>query len=145
MKKTIIATWILTVATLNVYGSTLKLDNETESKTTILTGNQEKNYNFAVNHEQLGNDLRLDNDDVIGNTVIYRIYDTFCNGMIQASTSEKTKTKTKLTINSIDYAVKNMRYFLNDYQFHMFLQFLHNKLMYNGFEQEVSMYCDIKN
>ena len=96
-----------------------------------------KDYNFTINHEQLGCNLSLDIDDTLGNAIVYTIYDRFCDGMIRASETESSKRQTRLTLNSIDYAVKNMRYLLNDYQYHMFLQYFHNKLMSNGFGEEV--------
>lgn len=152
MKKIILTLSFFCITTISMFCSTLRfnansfrLNTIRDNNIVLLMPNQRqtiKDYNFSINHEQLGCNLSLDIDDTLGNAIVYTIYDRFCDGMIRASETESSKRQTRLTLNSIDYAVKNMRYLLNDYQYHMFLQYFHNKLMNNGFGEEIDKYCE---
>lgn len=152
MKKIILTLSFFCITTISMFCSTpmfstngFRMNAMRDNDIARLMQNQQqmmKDYNFSINHEQLGCNLSLDADDTLGNATVYIIYDRFCDGMIRASETESSKRQTRLTLNSIDYAVKNMRYLLNDYQYHMFLQYFHNKLMSNGFGEEVDKYCE---
>lgn len=100
-----------------------------------------KNYDFVINHEQLGKFLGLSEKDSVKNENVYRVYDVFCESMSRAGIIKDEEIRTNLINNTIDYSLRNMRMYLNDRQYHMFLRMLNVSFINKGLHQEAYTYC----
>ena len=135
MKKIFIAAALFMGAINNIQGTELRFDNNN----IVIT---EKDYDFKINHKQLGELLGLDSVDIDNQDKIYHIYDVFCKGMHDAGNLSSDKRKEKMVLSSIDYALRNMRGYLDDVQYRKFLKELNTNLYNKGFMEEIYAYCE---
>lgn len=100
----------------------------------------EKNYDFFVDNEQLGKLIGLSKNDTVKMNNVYRTYCMFCDSMKVAESVNDNDERIGHIFSSLDYVLKNMRLYLNDVQYHMFLQCLNLSMMNHGFEEESFKY-----
>lgn len=140
MKKIFISIALFIGVISNIQANVVSFTNT--NNITIETEEIKKDYNFKINHEQLGELLGLSDIDIDSQNKIYRIYDIFCKGMNDAGNLVSDKRRQKMILSSIDYALRNMRGYLDDIQYRKFLKELNINLYKKGFIEEIYAYCE---
>ena len=144
MKKIVVLIFITLLSGIAVNADDVKIIDHLTNESIESTLNINKDYDFIVNKKQLGKYLELDENDTVQLNNVYHTYKSFCDGMLMAGNADNEETRLNLIFNSIDYALRDMNCYLDEYQYRKFVGGLNVAFYNRGFLEETYLYSQKK-